>query len=45
VYFFDADGLAGKDRAQVNLFAVQTDAAAMGDGNDFIVKGIGALGI
>jgi hypothetical protein len=29
VNFFDADRLAGKDRAEVNLFAPQTDASAM----------------
>jgi len=25
VHFFDADGLAGEDRAEVNLFAAQTE--------------------
>ncbi|MGH9494065.1 MAG: hypothetical protein ACRD3B_03635, partial [Candidatus Sulfotelmatobacter sp.] len=30
VYFFDADGLAGEDRAEIDLFAAQTQAAAMG---------------
>jgi hypothetical protein len=31
VNFFDADGLAGKDGAEVNLFVAQTDASAVGD--------------
>jgi hypothetical protein len=35
VNFFDADSLAGKDRAEVNLFAAQTDAVAKSDDNDF----------
>jgi len=29
VNFFDADRLAGKDRAEVNLFAAQTEASAI----------------
>jgi len=29
--FFNADRLAGKDLAEVNLFVAQTDAAATGD--------------
>jgi hypothetical protein len=29
----DADSLAGKDRAEVNLFATQIDAAAMNEDN------------
>jgi hypothetical protein len=33
VNFFDADRLAGKDRAEVNLFVPQTDPDAMGDEN------------
>jgi hypothetical protein len=40
VNFFDADGLAGEDRAEVNLFVPQTDAAAISDDNDLVVKGI-----
>jgi hypothetical protein len=31
VNFFDAHGLAGKDRAEINLFATQTDSTASGD--------------
>ena len=38
--FFDADRLAGKDLAEVNLFAAQTDASAIGDDDDFVVEGI-----
>ena len=38
--FFDADRLASKDRAEIDFFAAQTDAAAIGDDDDFIVEGI-----
>jgi hypothetical protein len=38
VKFFDADGLAGKDRAEGNLFAAQTNAAAISDDDGLIVK-------
>src|SRR2546421_12902792 len=31
VNFFDADGLAGKDRAEVNLFVPQADPPAIDD--------------
>jgi hypothetical protein len=44
VNFFNADRLAGKDGAEVNFFAAQTDAAAMGDDNDFVVEGIVDIG-
>jgi hypothetical protein len=44
VNFFDADGVAGKDRAEINLFATQTDAAATGDDNDSVVQGIIDIG-
>jgi hypothetical protein len=44
VNFFDADGLAGKDPAENNLFAAQTDAAATSDDNDFVVQGIIDIG-
>jgi len=37
--FFDADCLAGKDLAEVNLFVAQTEAAATGDDNDFRERG------
>jgi hypothetical protein len=42
--FFNADGLAGKDGAEVNLFATETDAAAIGDDNGFVVEGIIDIG-
>src|SRR5258708_12963322 len=38
--FFDADRLAGKSLAEVNLFVAQTEATAAGDDNDLVVKGI-----
>jgi hypothetical protein len=38
VNFFDAAGLAGKDRAEVNLSAVQTKAATISDDDGLIVK-------
>jgi hypothetical protein len=44
VNFFDADRLAGKDRAEVNLFVTETDAAAVGDDDDFVVEGIIDIG-
>jgi hypothetical protein len=40
VNFLDADRLAGKDRAEVNLFATETDPAAIGDDNDLVMEGI-----
>ena len=42
--FFDADRLTGKDGAEVDLFAPQTDPAAIGDDNHFVVKGIIDIG-
>ncbi len=42
--FFDADGLAGEDRAEVNLFAAQTDAATVGDDDDLVVERIIDIG-
>jgi hypothetical protein len=44
VNFFDADRLAGKARAEVNFFVAQADAAAIGNDNDFVVKGIIDIG-
>ena len=38
--FFDANGLTGKDRAEVNFFLPQTDAPATGDHDGFVVEGI-----
>jgi len=40
VNFFDADGLAGKDGPEVNLFPPQTDPAAIGDDDGFAAEGI-----
>jgi hypothetical protein len=39
-----ADRLAGKDLAEVNLFAAHTDAAAPGHDNDLVVKGLVDIG-
>jgi hypothetical protein len=44
VNFFDADRLASKDRAEIDFFVAQTDAAAIGDDDDFIVEGIIDIG-
>ena len=38
--FLDADGLAGEDGAEVNLFVPQTDGSAVGDDDDLVVEGI-----
>src|SRR6267143_1409076 len=38
--FFDPQGLSCEDRAEINFFAVQTDASAVGDVNDAVVKRI-----
>src|SRR3989442_3829636 len=38
--FFDPQGLSCEDRAEINFFAVQTDASAVGDVNDVVVKRI-----
>src|ERR1700724_3916685 len=40
VDFFDADRLAGKDLAEINFLATETDAPASGDHDSFIVEGI-----
>jgi hypothetical protein len=37
---FDADGLAGKDKAEVDLPAIVADAASRGDGDGLVVKRI-----
>ncbi len=37
--FLDADRLAGKDLAEVDLFVAQTDAAAASDHDGFVVEG------
>ena len=42
--FFDADGLAGKDGAEIDFFAAQTDAAATGNDDDLVVQRIIDIG-
>jgi hypothetical protein len=44
VHFLDADRLAGKGSAEVNLFVTETDPAAVGDHHDFVVEGIVDIG-
>ena len=39
VNFFDADGLTGEDRAEVDFLVAQTDAAAVGDHDGLVVEG------
>ena len=38
VNFFDADSLAGKDRAEINLFVAQADTAASRGDDDLVVN-------
>src|SRR5258708_40308603 len=38
--FFDPQGLSCEDRAEINFFAVQADASAVGDVNNAVVKRI-----
>ena len=38
--FLDADRLAGKDGAEVNLFVPETDASAIGNHDELVVEGI-----
>jgi N-acetylglutamate synthase-like GNAT family acetyltransferase len=40
VDLFDSDGLAGEDLAEVDFLAVETDAAAGGDGDRLVVEWI-----
>jgi hypothetical protein len=40
VDFFDADGLTGEDRAEIDFFLAQTDAATTRDHDDLVVEGI-----
>ena len=40
VNFFDADGLTGEDRAEIDFFLAQTDATTMGNHNRSVVEGI-----
>ena len=40
MHFFDAHGLTGEDRAEIDFFLAQTDAAATRDHDGFIVERI-----
>jgi hypothetical protein len=40
---FEADGLAGEDGAEINLFPVQADASTEGDLDGVVVKRIGEI--
>jgi hypothetical protein len=42
--FFDADCLAGKDTAEVDLLVSQTDSTAVVDDDNFVVEGIVDVG-
>jgi hypothetical protein len=44
VDLFDADGLAGEDLAEIDLPAVEADAATAGDGDGLVVEGIVEVG-
>jgi hypothetical protein len=44
VDFFDADGLAGEDRAEIDFFVPQTNAAAVGNHDDLVVEWIVDVG-
>lgn len=40
MHFFDADRLAGKDRAEINLSSAHTDATTVGDHDGLVVERI-----
>jgi len=44
VNLFDADGLPGKDLAEIDFLVSQTNAAAAGDHDGFVVEGIVDVG-
>jgi len=44
VHFFDADGLAGRDLAEINFLATEADAPTVGDDDDFVVEKIIDIG-
>jgi len=44
VNFLDADGLPGEDLAEIDLFVAQTNAAAAGDHDGFVVDRIVDVG-
>jgi len=44
VNFFDADGLAGKDLTEINFLGAQTNSAATGYHNSFVVERVVDVG-
>jgi hypothetical protein len=42
--FLDADGLAGKDLTEVDFLGAQTDSAATGNHDSFVVEGVVDVG-
>jgi hypothetical protein len=44
VHFFDANGLPGEDRAEIDFFLTQTDATAMRNHNGSVVERIVDVG-
>jgi hypothetical protein len=44
VNFFDADGLAGENGAEVDFLVAEIDAPATGDDDSFVVEGIVDVG-
>ena len=42
--FFDADGLAGKDLAEIDFLVAQTNAPATGHHDRFVMEGIVDVG-
>ena len=44
MHFFDAHGLAGEDRAEINLFVSQTNPTTVGDHDGLVVERIVDVG-
>ena len=44
VNFFDADGLASQGDAEIDLLAIKAQAAAVGDHDGLVVKGVVGIG-
>ena len=42
--FFNADSLAGEDLAEIDFLRAQTDSAATGDDDGFVVEGVVDVG-
>ena len=40
MHFLDADGLTGKDLAEIDFLVVETDATTASDHDSFVVEGI-----